>query len=272
MKASRHLRRLLWAAALVPVLAQAGGDDSSAQTESPWRLGIAVGYGERSNPLIQADDVPIIVDVDIAWFGKRAFFDNGDVGFTFHDGETATVSLVGRINSDRLFFTRANTRFVSVTDSGVTTLQQVAVPERDYAVEAGLEVLTDGAWGSLQLAAYQDISGVHNGHELYARFAYGFRAQKWFFEPSVGFSYKSAKRNDYYWGVDVAESVPGLAVYGAGSGIDVEARILASYRLGRHWAVVGVVQVERLAATIGASPLVRDATVSSHYAGLQYRF
>ena len=43
----------------------------SAAAESPWRLGVAVGYGERSNPLVLSDDIPIVVDLDIAWFGKR---------------------------------------------------------------------------------------------------------------------------------------------------------------------------------------------------------
>src|SRR3954470_11663654 len=50
--------------------------------ERSWRLGAAFGYGERTNPLIQSDDIPVIVDVDIAWFGKRWFFDNGDLGYT----------------------------------------------------------------------------------------------------------------------------------------------------------------------------------------------
>ena len=51
-----------------------------AAAESPWRLGVAMGYGERSNPLINSDDLPIILDLDIAYFGKYFFFDNGDLG------------------------------------------------------------------------------------------------------------------------------------------------------------------------------------------------
>jgi hypothetical protein len=31
--------------------------------ESPWRLGIALGYGEKSNPLILSEDIPIVVDL-----------------------------------------------------------------------------------------------------------------------------------------------------------------------------------------------------------------
>ncbi len=57
-----------------------------APPERHWRLGAAVGYGERSNPLIQSEDIPVLIDLDIAWFGKRWFFDNGDVGVTLFDG------------------------------------------------------------------------------------------------------------------------------------------------------------------------------------------
>jgi hypothetical protein len=47
-----------------------------AAAESPWRLGVAMGYGERSNPLLNSDDLPIILDLDIAYFGEHFFFDN----------------------------------------------------------------------------------------------------------------------------------------------------------------------------------------------------
>src|SRR4051794_14715278 len=82
-----------FARAADPGTAAAPGADSpvitapataAAAVEKPerhWRLGVALGYGERTNPLIQSKKIPVLVDVDIAWFGERWFFDNGDVGF-----------------------------------------------------------------------------------------------------------------------------------------------------------------------------------------------
>jgi phosphate transport system protein len=35
--------------------------------EKRWRIGAALGYGLRSNPLIQSDDIPIAIDLDLAW-------------------------------------------------------------------------------------------------------------------------------------------------------------------------------------------------------------
>ena len=79
-------------------------EENEEVTESRWRLGAAFGYGVRTNPLVQSDDIPIIVDVDIAWFGDHWFFDNGDLGLTFADSDALTANLVARVNSDRVFF------------------------------------------------------------------------------------------------------------------------------------------------------------------------
>ena len=78
------------------VLIALGAAPAVAADESPWRLGVALGYGERSNPLAQSEDIPIVVDLDIAWFGERFFFDNGDLGFTFADNRLVTASVVAR--------------------------------------------------------------------------------------------------------------------------------------------------------------------------------
>ena len=112
----------LMALALPFIAADAAAQDPDGKSAepSPWRLGIALGYGERSNPLALSEDIPILVDLDIAWFGERFFFDNGDLGFTFADNRLVTASFVARVNSDRVFFGRTDTRFVNVSLAGET--------------------------------------------------------------------------------------------------------------------------------------------------------
>ncbi len=80
-----------------------------------WRFGIGLGYGERTNPLVLSDDIPVIVDLDIAWFGKRWFFDNFDLGFQLADNRLFTANAVARVNSDRVFFGKTNIRYVNFT-------------------------------------------------------------------------------------------------------------------------------------------------------------
>ena len=100
----RQSRLILLALVLQASISVADEPAGEEEEESRWRLGAALGYGQRTNPLIQSDDIPIVVDLDIAWFGDHFFFDNGDLGLTFADNDAVTASLVARFNSDRVFF------------------------------------------------------------------------------------------------------------------------------------------------------------------------
>ncbi|MEM8815756.1 MAG: MipA/OmpV family protein [Pseudomonadota bacterium] len=245
-----------------------------AAAESPWRLGVAMGYGERTNPLVFSEDIPIVVDIDVAWFGKRFFFDNGDLGYTFADNSLFTGSLVARFNSDRVFFGKTETRFVNFGFDGaaLTTLELIEVPDRDYAVEAGFELLADGSWGYLQFAAHHDVSGKHDGYELDVNYGIGWRSERWYIEPSVGVSFKSAELNTYYWGVRLEESNTALPVYETGSGINLRGRLALSYYVSRHWALSFAGEYERLNSDAASSPIVRERQTLGYFAGIRYRF
>ena len=249
-------------------------EETEEVTESRWRLGAALGYGVRSNPLVQSDDIPIIVDLDIAWFGDRWFFDNGDLGLTVADNDAMTASLVARVNSDRVFFGNTDTRFVAFDLAGMPLAEAVefTVPDRDYAVELGVEMLTDGLWGALQLTAFHDVSGTHEGFELYANYSYGWRKQRLYIEPSIGASYKSADLNNYYWGVTDDEASVVVAPYEAGAGINWHTRLMVGYQLSRHWGLSLVAEYERINDEAAASPIVEDRDVLGYFTGVVYRF
>jgi len=245
-----------------------------AAADSPWRLGVVMGYGERSNPLLNSDDVPIVVDLDIAYFGKRFFFDNGDLGLTLADNELVTASVMARVRSDRVFFGRTNTRFINIGSAGqgLESPVEITVPDRDYAAEAGVELLSDGRWGFLQVNAFHDISGTHNGYELDIDYGIGFRAGRWYLRPSCGLSYKSADLNDYYWGVRPSEASEALPAYEAGAGINTRARLSANYYFSRIWMLALSAEYERLNDEAAGSPIVTDEAVLGYFAGFGYRF
>ncbi|MGI9206321.1 MAG: MipA/OmpV family protein [Woeseiaceae bacterium] len=241
---------------------------------SRWQFGIALGYGLRTNPLIQSDDIPIVVDIDIGWFGDHFFFDNGDVGLTFVDNNSLTASVVARVNSDRIFFGKTDTKFVNVDLAGqpIASEVELTIPDRDYAIELGFEVLADGNWGHLQIAAHHDVSGTHDGYEVDFNYGIGFRNQRWYLEPSVGVTYKSRAMNDYYWGINPGESSEALPTYSANSGLNTHARLLFSYQLNQHWAFTLASEFERLNDEAAASPIVGDQNVLGYFAGFGYRF
>jgi len=242
--------------------------------ESNWRLGAALGYGERSNPLIQSEDVPIVVDLDIAWFGEHWFFDNGDLGFTVANTDAVTASVVARVNSDRVFFGKTDTRFVNIDLAGAPLAEAADFkpPDRDYAVELGLELLTDGAWGAVQMSAFHDVAGTHEGFEFYANYSYGWRKQRLYIEPSFGASYKSADLNNYYWGITPEEAGLIAFPYEAEAGLNWHARLGFSYQLSRDWAISVVAEFERLNDEAAASPIVEEDSVLGWFAGVSRRF
>lgn len=259
---------LVWA-----LLGLAAGPALAAD-DSPWRLGAAVGYGERSNPLALSNDLPIVVDLDIAWFGERFFFDNGDLGFTFADNAKVTISAVARVNSDRVFFGRTNTKFVSTSLAGEALSQAVelSIPDRRYAVEAGLELLADGRWGRLQATAHHDVSGTHDGYELDIEYGLGLPLGRWYVQPVLGLSYKSRALNDYYWGVRASEATEALPAYRAGAGFNLRAGLSAGYQFSRSWAFSLAAHYEWLNGEMADSPIVVDRAVIGWFAGVGYRF
>jgi outer membrane protein len=279
MKALAHLLLFSLAAGAASQLqAQTAGTQTAAavadESVSQWRIGVALGYGEYSNPLILSEPKTVLVDVDIAWFGKRWFFDNGDLGFTLTDRSAGTLNLVTRVNSDRVFFTRTNTQFVTLAPDGGELPEPVLleVPDRDYAIELGFEWLTDGRWGRLMVAGFHDVSGTHDGFSVDAEFAYPWYGARWTVEPMMMLRYKSAALNDYYWGVRPAEASSALPAYEAGSGFNWQLGARASYYLSSHLRLAASVNYERLNDSAADSPLVREPEVMAFFAGLAYQF
>ncbi len=143
---------------------------------------------------------------------------------------------------------------------------------KDIAVELGVEMLTDGPWGALQLSAFHDVSGTHEGFELYANYSYGWRDQRLYIEPSIGASYKSADLNNYYWGVTNDEAGVVVAPYEAEAGLNWQARLMVGYQLSRHWGLTLVAEDEHINDEAAASPILKERGVLGYFGGLVYRF
>lgn len=260
---------------------------------SDFHVGFAAGYGQRSNPLVDGDDIDIYWLADIAWYGEQWFFDNGDIGYSYYDNEHLTLSIIGSLNSDRVFFSHLNDGFLS---AGRTSLkdtpappeselqtaiselsreQQAALidsPDRDYAFELGLELLTDGDWGFLQAQFNSDVSGVHNGHELWVKYGYDWYKRRWQVQPSVALSWKSAELNDYYFGVRIEESTLFLPTYTTGSGINYSFKLSVRYLIDEHFSLVSTAEYERMNSAASDSPFIYDDHITSFFAGILYHF
>jgi MipA family protein len=102
--AARLCRQTLCFALAAACLAVSASTATAQATERNWHVGIALGQGERSNPLVSGEDIDIHYVVDAAWYGERFFFDNGDLGFTVFNNRTLSVNAILTYNNERNYY------------------------------------------------------------------------------------------------------------------------------------------------------------------------
>lgn len=279
-----------------------------AAEESPqaWTVGLSVGHGRRTNPFVASDDVDIHAVVDLAWYGKRFFFDNGDVGFTLHETARFSVNAVLGFNNERNYFS-----YLGNGSSGIDifSLRQLAedngfaasgispeaeagldtltveeledlvfkdidsdLPERDFAVNGGFELLYLGPWGDLHAQVLTDVSSTHNGHSALVAYSYPWFTPSTEYSLMLGLEWKSHDLVDYYYGVTPGEQLPGRPVYEGSGGTNSIIRLSATHELSSRWYLVGVLERESLSNAIRRSPIIKDHKVDTAYVGLYYQF
>lgn len=258
----------------------------SASNPEPnrWSIGITAGYGERDNPLINADDDAIYGFLHLSYFGDRFFFDNGDFGWSLKSTPTWSANLIGGIGGERSFFSFfddgggfgpgfAPEDFVGIGQP-LTTEESAAIeaPDRKRSIDAGVEVIYQAQRSEIMLQLLTDISDRHNGQEAWFSWALPVSHKRWDIVPSAGVVWKSAKNTDYYFGVRKSEAQRGLPEYQADDSFNPFLRLSLSYTLSSHWKIVSVFRYEKLHDEIRHSPSVVEQSVSTAFVGVHYAF
>ncbi len=268
-------------------------DQQPLLIERAWDFGIGLGFGELSNPYIGSDDVPAYVAVDVALYGKRFFFDNGDLGFTVVDRPNFGFNLLATYSNDRIYQSFLNSlgvRFIDlpvggqavtpppeVIPIGIASVDDASVvpfelPDRRFAINLGVELILAGDWGLLDMQITQDISSAHNGQELWLDYSRGWRWDRLSVSPNIGLNWKSAGLVDYFYGVLPEESEELSQLYSGESTLNAFAGLSVAYQLTDHWSLVGNYKYERLGTNIRRSPLIDADSIQSFFIGTFYRF
>ena len=306
------LRHVMVPGLLALALLAAPAGEAQAQTgeavaeagERPWTLGLALGHGRRSNPFVASEDIDINAVLDLAWYGERFFFDNGDFGYTLNETARFSVSAVVGFNNERNYFS-----YLSDGTSGLDILNLRALasegqmgiaggideselagltvpeledlvftdidselPERDFAVNGGFEMLYLSEWGDLQAQVLTDLGSTHNGETAWLSWSYPWLTAISEFSLTLGLEWKSRDLVDYYYGVTPGERLPGRPTYEGGSGTNGVVRFAGGHALSEHWKLVGVLEREYLSSAIRHSPIIKDSEVDTFYIGLYYQF
>ncbi len=261
--------------------------------ERAWDFGIGIGYGEQSNPFIGADNVPTYLTFNVAIYGKRLFFDNGDFGFTLVDRESYGLNLIATYSSERIYYSFFNTLgLVSPDVGGVSPrppdlpvdvvpidipidpgliLFDLDLPDRDFAVNFGFELLWNKPFGNIQIQALTDVSNKHNGQEISIDYSKPWGRGRWLFQPNLGVSWKSSGLVDYYYGLDPSSSELNFSYQGENV-TNFSAGLLSSYRINSRVSLVASIKYTRFGSSISSSPLVAENFTRSIFTGIFYRF
>jgi len=144
--------------------------------------------------------------------------------------------------------------------------------DRGPGMDAGVGYERRFRWGTLYGEALRDVSHTSGGNEVRLGYTYDWLRGRLHLRPYLTVSLRSARLNDYYYGVRPGEATPARPAYEAGAGFNNEIGLYGSYRLTERWRLIAGTSATRLSSEIRDSPIVRDRMEITAMAGAVYDF
>jgi outer membrane protein len=235
-----------------------------------WDFSVSVGLGERSNPIAQSSDIPLVVIPQLSYYGKRFFMENLELGFTLHESDSHTLNVIATPGYDRVFFIRDDLQnyFVAGVGGAITAPN---TPELEVAINrprrttylVGPEWLFEAGRMTGQVSALYEATGRHKGYEVRAAVATPLLQSAHSLVLTGGLTWKSSQLVNYYYGVD--------GFYEADASLSPFVKLGYSHALGERWSFSAFVHYEYLGDAIADSPIVVDESVTSAFVGLVFK-
>lgn len=258
--------------------------------DKAWDIGLAIGLGMRTNPLVDGDTIPLIVLPDIVYSNKHIYFDNGELGWRAYSNETNKLSVFVSPNKESAnfsFWHSANI-FTPITNVGSGPVDNPDVDEgsaelpdnvsvndiakRKWAVDLGLRWQWQYKRAYLNLAWMNDISGVYKGSHFELATSFKSTIQDWTILISPYVKWHSDKLSNYYYSIRKAELVEQGYQYSAAGGWQYGIQTSLSKTIGKHWNLLILAGTLRLHDGMQKSPLVETNTINFGFVGAAYRF
>jgi outer membrane protein len=240
-----------------------------------WDFSVALGAGVRTNPLVNGDNIPLVIIPHVSYYGKRFFLDDLDLGVTLAENSSNSLSLIASPGYDRVYFYRTDLQnfFITgyspagtalVSTDHTAAIAQITPRPRRVTYLAGPEWTFKVAGVSGQLDVLHDITGQDHGTEVRAALGIPLVESRGILSANVGITWKSSQIVDYYYGE------PGL--YAGRSALDPFAKLGYTVPLSRRWRFDAFAEYERLANAIADSPIVAEHSVATVFVGAIYTF
>ena len=255
--------------------------------DKAWQFGLAIGAGVRSNPLVDGDNIPLILIPDIAYYHSAFYFDNGELGWQAQANDNTSVELFLSINAERANFSLWHPANIFVPDLSLnagatppdTTNQpsqiEISIDDinnRKWAIDAGIRWQWHTDNQTVKLSLMQDASGVYKGNHAKFEYQYSVVIADWYITVAPSAHWYSDKLTNYYYGISEEDTEVREALYEAKGGIQIGVNVTATYQLNDNWFVLMRFGNKSLHGGMKQSPLVKDSTIRTAFAGLAYRF
>ncbi len=144
--------------------------------------------------------------------------------------------------------------------------------DRGQGMDAGIAYQQRGTWGTVFGEWMRDVSRESSGSEARLGYRYDMHAGRLTLRPQIAMSARSARLNNYYYGVQSSEATATRPAYEPGAGVNLDLGLSASYRLSGRWRLFGGVTATRWSSGVRDSPIVDSRTQVAMTTGLAYDF
>lgn len=141
---------------------------------------------------------------------------------------------------------------------------------REPGVDVGTSAQWGGGWGIAYAEALHDVSEASKGGELRFGYKFPWRSGRFWLRPHAMLALRSARLNDYYYGVRPAEASAQRPAYEAGAAMTPQVGVYAAYRITERWQLLAGATAERLPRTVTGSPLVEHRMLRTLTLGVMY--
>ncbi|WP_372860519.1 MipA/OmpV family protein [Pseudoalteromonas sp.] len=208
------------------------------------KISVSLGAGVISNPLYGADNIPLLVVPQVAYYGQNWFFDNGRLGYSFLQSDTHNISLVSEINPESRFFIDWHPQNIfpltAMSNNELLQSQQIESPrqininniqKRRVVLDAGVSYFFVKQQHVFSAQLLHDVNSVYNSYRGSLQWQYHFDLKLLKLKSTLGVNYKSAQLNNYFYGLNSTESSYGEIE--VGSSWQPYAKIDARWPLGK---------------------------------------
>ena len=259
----RRLPAMLAAAALAAgslalAPAQANTDPLSDLLSVPGSAALGVAVRAEQSPYVgggtRYDLLPLYL-----YEGKRVFLHGSRAGLKLLDNGDERVDLF------------LDQRFEGYADDRLPP-SLAGMAERGSGLDAGVSYRYRQPWGTVQAEFLHDAAGFSKGSEMRLSYSYDWRSGRLALRPSLTVAARSARLNNYYYGVRAGEATATRPAYEPGSGINTTLGLYATYELSDGWRLLGGVTRTSLDSKVKASPIVGTSAQTGVFLGAAYDF